>query len=78
MEKRRSYDENFYHSQTQKQSQKPKTPTTMATYPTSNSSRLADRLLDENSMHTIRIAYKDYPYPNVKTKIWIRVVYWIR
>lgn len=33
------------------------------------------RLLDENSMHTIRIAYKDYPYPSVKTKIRIRVMY---
>lgn len=33
------------------------------------------RLLDDNSMHTIRIAYKDYPYPSVKTKIRIRVMY---
>lgn len=33
------------------------------------------RLLDENSIHTIEIAYKDYPYPAVKTKIRIRVMY---
>lgn len=33
------------------------------------------RLLDENSIHTIKIAYKDYPYPSVKTKIRIRVMY---
>ncbi len=33
------------------------------------------RLLDENSIHTIEIAYKDYPYPAVKTKIYIRVMY---
>lgn len=33
------------------------------------------RLLDENRIHTIEIAYKDYPYPAVKTKIRIRVMY---
>lgn len=33
------------------------------------------KLLDDNSLHTIRIAYKDYPYPNEKTKIRIRVMY---
>ena len=33
------------------------------------------RLLDENSIHTIEIAYKDYPYPAVKTKTRIRVMY---
>lgn len=33
------------------------------------------RLLDDNSLHTIEIAYKDYPYPAVKTKIRIRVMY---
>ena len=33
------------------------------------------RLLDDNSIHTIKIAYKDYPYPSVKTKIRIRVMY---
>ena len=32
-------------------------------------------LLDDNSLHTIKIAYKDYPYPNEKTKIRIRVMY---
>ncbi|WP_236033200.1 energy transducer TonB [Helicobacter turcicus] len=32
-------------------------------------------LLDDNSLHTIRIAYKDYPYPSEKTKIRIRVMY---
>ncbi|WP_297600655.1 energy transducer TonB [Helicobacter sp. UBA3407] len=32
-------------------------------------------LLDDNSVHTIKIAYKDYPYPSVKTKIRIRVMY---
>lgn len=32
-------------------------------------------MLDENSIHTIQIAYKDYPYPKVKTKIRIRVMY---
>lgn len=32
-------------------------------------------LLDENSLHTIKIAYKDYPYPSEKTKIRIRVTY---
>lgn len=32
-------------------------------------------LLDDNSVRTIRIAYKDYPYPSVKTKIRIRVMY---
>ena len=32
-------------------------------------------LLDDNSRHTIEIAYKDYPYPSVKTKIRIRVMY---
>lgn len=34
-------------------------------------------LLDNNSKHTIEIAYKDYPYPSVKTKIRIRVYYYI-
>ncbi len=33
------------------------------------------RLLDDNSIHTIKIAYKDYPYPSEKTKIRIRVTY---
>ncbi|CAM2784717.1 energy transducer TonB [Helicobacter burdigaliensis] len=33
------------------------------------------RLLDDNSVKTIEIAYKDYPYPSVKTKIRIRVMY---
>ncbi|MCI5969400.1 energy transducer TonB [Helicobacter sp.] len=33
------------------------------------------RLLDDNSLRTIRIAYKDYPYPSEKTKIRIRVMY---
>lgn len=32
-------------------------------------------LLDDNSVRTIKIAYKDYPYPSVKTKIRIRVMY---
>ena len=32
-------------------------------------------LLDNNSLHTIKIAYKDYPYPSEKTKIRIRVMY---
>ena len=32
-------------------------------------------LLDDNSIHTIKIAYKDYPYPTEKTKIRIRVMY---
>ncbi|PZT48356.1 hypothetical protein B6S12_04325 [Helicobacter valdiviensis] len=33
------------------------------------------RLLDDNSVKTIEIAYKDYPYPSVKTKIRIKVMY---
>ncbi|WDL75161.1 energy transducer TonB [Helicobacter winghamensis] len=32
-------------------------------------------LLDDNSLHTIKIAYKDYPYPIETTKIRIRVMY---
>lgn len=32
-------------------------------------------MLDKNSLHTVEIAYKDYPYPKVKTKIRIRVMY---
>lgn len=35
-------------------------------------------LLDNNSKHTIEIAYKDYPYPSVTTKIRIKVYYSIR
>ena len=34
-------------------------------------------LLDNNSKHTVEIAYKDYPYPSVKTKIRIKVHYHI-
>ncbi|QOQ97919.1 energy transducer TonB [Helicobacter winghamensis] len=32
-------------------------------------------LLDDNSLHTIKIAYKDYPCPIETTKIRIRVMY---
>lgn len=34
--------------------------------------------LDENSIHTIQIAYKDYPRPKEKTKIRIYVTYYLR
>ncbi len=34
--------------------------------------------LDENSIHTIQIAYKDYPRPKEKTKIRIYVSYYLR
>lgn len=34
--------------------------------------------LDENSIHTIEIAYKDYPRPQEKTKIRIYVSYYLR
>ncbi|MDE5603140.1 MAG: TonB family protein [Helicobacter sp.] len=34
-------------------------------------------LLDNNSKRTIEIAYKDYPYPSVKTKVRIQVHYHI-
>lgn len=33
------------------------------------------RLLDHNSLQTIKVAYKDYPRPNEKTKIRIRMIY---
>lgn len=35
-------------------------------------------MLDENSIHTIRLAYKDYPYPSERTLIRIRVFYFLR
>lgn len=34
-------------------------------------------LLDDNTLYTVRIAYKDYPRPKEKTKIRIRVLYQI-
>ncbi|WP_104721883.1 energy transducer TonB [Helicobacter mesocricetorum] len=33
------------------------------------------QLLDKNSQHTIEVAYKDYPYPSVKTKVRIQFHY---
>ena len=33
------------------------------------------KLLDHNSLQTVRVAYKDYPRPSEKTKIRIRMIY---
>ena len=36
---------------------------------------LGYQILDDNTIRTVEIAYKDYPYPTRKTKIRIRVMY---
>ena len=38
-------------------------------------SPLGYEILDDNTIRTIEMAYKDYPYPKKKTKIRIRVMY---